>query len=490
MKMRNFMKMAFAIVAMTTAIACAKDDPTPEVREVTIDVAITATAQDSITATITTTNADDVAYICLASDITAPTIDDIFSNGTVADANTNANVTLTALVPDTEYIIYAAARNDGGSQLSASKSAKTTAAASVTATIGNDIGVDYITFTYTATNARAVKYLCIETGSRDITAEQVMTNGAELDAEATDRLVKIENLKDDTSYDVHIAAEAAGVVSTPVVLTAKTLLDRVTYTLNVDSASSTISSTKTNFYVTLTDNTSGSKLFLDLYTAEAHDWLPSATYSTKSNNEEFYFSTNYTRFVTASSEIKSFADGQITVTATPNEETREIAYSIDGNLLSEAGDYEATFTYSGTIEGLSLPVVAPDVPEGAFIFEVSGTPSRVSYNEVEGEYYLKFYDTNWNELAIDLKLDPAICNNGKDALPAGTYTLADGTIDPYTYLKIYNPYFDGNFETATLVVEKNDLEYTLTFNATYIDAGESKALYMNYVGEISNIAKE
>ena len=126
----------------------------------------------------------------------------------------------------------------------------------------------------------------------------------------------------------------------------------------------------------------------------------------------------------------------------------------------------------------------------AFIFEVSGTPSRVTYNEVEGEYYLKFYDTNWNELAIDLKLDPAICNNGKDALPAGTYTLADGTIDPYTNLTLYNPYFNGNFETATLEVEKNDLEYTLTFNATYIDAGESKALYMNYVGEISNIAKE
>ena len=100
---------------------------------------------------------------------------------------------------------------------------------------------------------------------------------------------------------------------------------------------------------------------------------------------------------------------------------------------------------------------------------------------------MKFYDSNWNELVLDLKLDPATCNDGKDALPAGRYTMEDGTIDGYSNVALYNPYYSENFTEAELVVNVDGSEYELTFIGTAGSGSTAKTFYMYYKGEIQDM---
>ena len=117
-------------------------------------------------------------------------------------------------------------------------------------------------------------------------------------------------------------------------------------------------------------------------------------------------------------------------------------------------------------------------------------PKRVHGSNLQaGEYYIKFYDSNWNELTIDLFVDPALCNNGSDALPAGTYTTADGSFDTYSNVALYNPYFSGNFTEAELKVGKDGDNYTFTLLGTVVSGATEKVIYMTYTGEIADMVK-
>ena len=172
-------------------------------------------------------------------------------------------------------------------------------------------------------------------------------------------------------------------------------------------------------------------------------------------------------------------------------------YAIEGLLYFENGDF-VTLTYNGAIEGIMLPEPLPDnpdmpeVPDNATIFTPDPEESEpVRYHtSVAGEYYIKFYDSNWNELAIDLMLDPAICDDGKAPLPDGRYTMADGTIDSYSYLTLYNPYFSENFTEAELVVSSNGEEFDITLLGTAGSGSSARVIYMHYVGKIKDMVKE
>lgn len=180
--------------------------------------------------------------------------------------------------------------------------------------------------------------------------------------------------------------------------------------------------------------------------------------------------------------------------ATPNEETYEINYEITAELVLENTLDTINLTYNGPITGLKLP--EPEEPESNvfnFVPDPSAKqPYRITPNgETPGEYYLKFIDSNWNELTLDIYLDPTICNNGNDGIPAGTYSIATGEInDYYSSVSLYNPYFGGSFTECTLEVSVDGDQYTFILNGTADSGGVTKTIQMNWTGEVTDMVRQ
>ena len=460
----------------------------------TISIAVGEVGETAATFTITTTNATTVKY-CVY-DMLGGNPDELISaeevleTGTAVEANATVEVEVTDLTFGKEYEIVVAAEGESGVVAESETFKTATPAPVLTATLTEDIGYDYAVFSVEAENVAEVKYVCIKAGSRDVTAEQVMKNGTAI--EAGD--VKVEGLAEETTYEVYVAAKGVNEdVVMADVLTFTTTKNIIEYAMSASTTASAMKYSATNYYVTFTDAVNGYKLNLDFYIAEGNEYLISGEYPLAGFNAG-EISAPYTSFMftPADTVVTTFSSGSVTVVATPNEETREVYYEVSGVLYFADENY-VTLNYSGLIEGIALPEVVEGAPEGAYVFEVSPStsmPKRVhGSNLAVGEYYLKFYDKNWSELTLDIFVDPALCNNGNDGLPAGTYTMADGSFDAYSNISLYNPYFAGNFTEAELKVSVDGDNYTFVLLGTVVSGATEKVVYMSYTGEIKDMVK-
>ena len=495
----NPFKIMFAIVAMFAAVACDKSNPAPEKPApdpVASFVGECETTQTSIKFTAKTENAVLAKYIyaaCSEVEFVEELARLVDEEGVEIEANKSVEVEILDLMPDTDYFIGLLADGEEFS-IFETMIVKTDAPEilpEVSAEIGEDIGYDYLTFTYSAQNAEVVKYVCIKAGSRDVAPEQVIANGVTLEADAEGVEVKVDGLDSSTAYEVYVAAQRGAHVVMSDKLEAETQMEVIYYNIALQSAVSQPGSSQNNFFVVLTD-VDNNQLKLDLYSEEVATYLPTARYFQQGESDN-YFNTTYTMFYKDGSEGMRFATGSIEVTAEPNEETREIFYTIEGELITAEGDFVLRFSYNGLIEGYQLPPAGIEIPEGAIYFEPDANinqPVRLKANgEQMGEYYIKFYDKNWSELTIDILADPALCNNGNAQLPAGTYSLADGTLDPYTGISLYAPpYTNEYFAEATVEVAYEGLEYTFEFLGTTKTSGT--VFYMKWSGEIKDMVRE
>ena len=465
-----------------------------DVVEPTISIAVGEVGETAATFTITTTNATTVKY-CVY-DMLGGNLDELISaeevleTGTAVEANATVEVEVTDLTFGKEYEIVVAAEGESGVVAESETFKTATPAPVLTATLTEDVGYNYAVFSVEAENVAEVKYVCIKAGSRDVTAEQVMKNGTAI--EAGD--VKVEGLAEETTYEVYVAAKGVNEdVVMADVLTFTTTKNIIEYAMSASTTASAMKYSATNYYVTFTDAVNGYKLNLDFYIAEGNEYLISGEYPLAGFNAG-EISAPYTSFMftPADTVVTTFSSGSVTVVATPNEETREVYYEVSGVLYFADENY-VTLNYSGLIEGIALPEVVEGAPEGAYVFEVSPStsmPKRVhGSNLAVGEYYLKFYDKNWSELTLDLYVDPALCNNGNDGLPAGTYTMADGSFDAYSNISLYNPYFAGNFTEAELKVSVDGDNYTFVLLGTVVSGATEKVVYMSYTGEIKDMVK-
>ena len=505
MKMRIYLKTFFALLAMFAVVGCNNEEPTftpqdgpnQNEKEPTVAIEVSQITTDSITFTIEATDANTITYL-LVEGTAAPDASSVLTEGVKVDTDT---ITCSELKPDTDYAIGVVAVNVE-KQAYASTGAKTEAEEvpmpEVTISLREgSVTENTLSFFISSTNAYVLKWVCIEDGSRDVTAAQVIANGTSTEPNSESEVV-VENLEPNTPYAIYAAASCNIEGFEPqlsdklVIRTAE--IEPTSYTLSesTTATASKSSSTLDNYFVTFTDETNGYTLRCDFYAATG-DYLPSGEY-TLGEAAEGVLNNRYTSFMeTPSSQMTLFESGSITVEATPNEETRKVQYTFNGNLYFANGDF-VTLNYSGTVEGIELPEPLPDtpnIPEGATVFtpdvEVKQPVRLHTSSLVPGEYYMKFYDSNWNELVLDLMLDPAICNDGKDALPAGRYTMEDGTIDSYSNVALYNPYFSENFTEAELVVSVEGLEYELTFIGTAGSGSTAKTFYMYYKGEIQDM---
>lgn len=109
MKIKNLFLVLFALPLLF--VACDKDNPVvDEVNNPTVAVTAGEATENSIAFTITSTDAEKVAYLVVEG-AEAPTASEVLANGTAVEANKSVELTATELKAETEYTIVAAAQN-------------------------------------------------------------------------------------------------------------------------------------------------------------------------------------------------------------------------------------------------------------------------------------------------------------------------------------------------------------------------------------------
>ena len=477
---------------VTNTVSASQEAETEASVNAQLGFEVTNITETSAELTITSSNATEVKYLVVAEADGMPSHDDIAANGESVEPNAEVKVTLTDLVAGTPYNIRGFATGEN-SRAEALFSFTTLIPEPVlSASITEDISYDYAVFSVAAENVAELKYVCIKAGTRDVTADQVMKNGtAIVPIDATE--IRIEGLAEETAYEVYVAAKGLNGDVVMEALTFTTAKNIIVYTMSDSTTASANKYTAVNYYVTFIDEVNGHNLNADFYVEEGAEYLTSGEYTLGGFNAG-EISAAYTSFKFTLTDLSTttFSSGSLNVVATPNEETREIYYEIAGTLYFADGN-SVVLNYSGLIANISLPEIQEGAPEGAYVFVVSpetNMPKRVHGSSLQaGEYYLKFYDSNWNELTLDLFIDPTLCDNGNHALPAGIYSTADSSLDTYSNISLYNPYFAGNFTEAELQVDKDGDTYTFTLLGTVVSGSTEKLVYMKYTGEVADMVK-
>lgn len=112
MRIRNLLYLLFALPLLF--VACEKNAPVDEIKDATISITTGTTSPSSVTFTITSTDADKVAYVVVEASEAAPNASEVLATGTAVEANTSVEVKESNLMPNTEYTIVAAAQNKKG----------------------------------------------------------------------------------------------------------------------------------------------------------------------------------------------------------------------------------------------------------------------------------------------------------------------------------------------------------------------------------------
>lgn len=216
--MKKLLLFAAAILAVTFIGCNEQDEPAPVVPTPTLEITASGVTVDSITFTITTTNADECAYILY--DYEAPTADAIFSKGTAVETNKAVTVTVSDLKDNKAYKVAAAVK--GGEKVEVKTLEMTTAekeAPTVMVEAG-EVSVTSISFTITPANAEKCTYVVLAPGDEIPTTDEILMNGTDVAYNAASEHT-IKHLTPETTYTV-IAAVRAGVTrvaSEPVEIT-------------------------------------------------------------------------------------------------------------------------------------------------------------------------------------------------------------------------------------------------------------------------------
>ena len=92
-------------------VACEENAPVDEMKDPTVAITLGEATETSIAFTITSTAADEVKYLVVEAKEGTPTATEVLTNGTAAQANTEAGCYVAELNKATEYAIVAAAKN-------------------------------------------------------------------------------------------------------------------------------------------------------------------------------------------------------------------------------------------------------------------------------------------------------------------------------------------------------------------------------------------
>ncbi len=182
--------MVFAMVGCSNEEPAPKpDNPTAEEKEPTVALEVSEITTSTISFTIEATDAQSITYL-IAEGTAAPDAAEVLAEGVKAESD---EITCSELKPDTDYSIAVVAVNIE-KQAYASTGAKTKAEEvpmpEVTVSLREGSVAEHsFSFFISSTEADVLKWVCIEDGSRDVTAAQVIANGTTAEANVESEVV-------------------------------------------------------------------------------------------------------------------------------------------------------------------------------------------------------------------------------------------------------------------------------------------------------------
>lgn len=229
------------------------------------------------------------------------------------------------------------------------------------------------------------------------------------------------------------------------------------------------------FYFNMNDESWSYEMALDFYSAAGSAKLPAGTYTYSDDKTAGTFSSrSYLDIYNPSNSYKFAAGSTVTVSYDGDN------ISLQMNLITDDGR-KIDMKYEGKI---SFPEVVQT--KQTVELATSETPKVIDNNgRVDGEFYTKFNDANWNyEMAIDF-----FANASETKIPAGKYTFSadntPGTFGSKSYCDLYKPNL-GNCrfaEGSTVDVSYSGDNIVMDFNL--IIDGKDYVLTMRYEGPVT-----
>lgn len=227
-----------------------------------------------------------------------------------------------------------------------------------------------------------------------------------------------------------------------------------------------------NFSMKFTNEEKGIILNLDAYGPKDAAFLHEGTYTVSSANDPMTIDPNPTyTYLMEDGSSQDIKEGTVVITRQDKVYTVKIDLTLNGDKAFKG-------EWSGT----------PD----KYTPFIDATLSAASYLAIEqpaGQFYVKFNDANWAyEMAMVL-----IADKDAQTLPAGTYTLKEGTA-PFTlstasYVDCYNPNANCKLlpeSKVTVAQSATDGEYDITMDLTLSDGRTAE---FTYSGAISGTPK-
>ena len=103
--------LSFLLALPLLFVACEENKPVDEVKDPTIELTAGQATEFTLSFTIATTEATDVAWLAIEASEATPTASEVLANGTKVEANKSVECTATELEDGTEYTIVAAVKN-------------------------------------------------------------------------------------------------------------------------------------------------------------------------------------------------------------------------------------------------------------------------------------------------------------------------------------------------------------------------------------------
>lgn len=328
-------------------------------------------------------------------------------------------------------------------------------------------GKSTLSFTVACANALHCAYAVIEAGEEIPTAEEILSKIENAVSVTEETFVEVSGLKPETEYAIIAAAsdEKTSVLSKAVHMTT---LDENALVFN-----SAIAKTYSgNSIIVFSENSGTYMLALDIYYNKDERWLPAGIYTIgNSGGAEGTVDTSggYTRFrLDKEDRDIAISDGTVTVELDDN-----CKYHVIADFTTAEGPHKAVFT--GDIDGYS------------FSYDFTATSARRIYPEeaAPGEFLIKLSDADWN---YELTLDLFSKNTSATQMPAGTYTVSDGSVGSASYMEILKPYYEmETFVSGTVEVRKDDKVYTIEVSLTDADGFRMNGTFtgeIDYMGEL------
>ena len=447
-------------------VGCENSNPDEGKQEAQPTIALEKGIEDvnSVSFTLTTTDATEARYMVLADADETPSLDAIMAEGVAVelDAEGKAEVKAEGLEAETSYKVVAAAKNV--KKLAGSNTLYVTTKAQ--AELQLEVEIVQVThesmnFRVNSANAEKIAYLVMYASKDAPEASYVLLNGDEIEVGSKES-VEVTGLECVKEYQLLVVAEGAGqtVMAEPIVFTTKDDPKNV-----VEHNYTRARGTKygSSYFMMFSYEDANEEdnfayndktLSLDIYGDPEKDYLPAGTYEVKETTEPGYVSA-YRYSTYGYDNGVQLSSGRVIVSI--DDETK--AYSFDIDLMLKDGRHLVA-TYNGDVD--NMPVID--------IVNVNTTFTEASATSENGvNWTLNLRDDAGNAAKFD------IVNAFKaDYIVNNSYTISTSA-EEFSTRATEAGQFDG--ETSTFTVAGQEAKQFLT-GTLHVDIDWTNQKYM------------